>query len=201
MGLSPFALLISSTNSPFIAVPMCWISVFIDFVLHIVWELMKKTWLRVYSHRASRLVLALPRANVAAWKNYVRVFPKVHHWCTNRTRVKDPSVSTWELAQLDRHKTGETTVIGSRVQALLEFTFLLILFCSNTILASLPKKKLSSSVVDVRGRPGTCPPLAQNFLDSMQFFWNFDKITLVPPWRSVPPSYRESWVRPWFWWE
>ena len=139
MGLSPFALLISSTNSPFIAVPMCWISAFIDFVLYIVWELMKKTWLRVYSHRASRLVLALPRASVAAWKNYVRVFPKVHHWCTNRSGVKDPSVSTWELAQLDRHKTGDTTVMGSRVQALLEFTFLLILFCSNTILASLPK--------------------------------------------------------------
>ena len=40
-----------------------------------------------------------------------------------------------QLAQLDRHGTGNTTVIGSRVQSLLEVTFLLNLFCSNTILA------------------------------------------------------------------
>ena len=56
---------------------------------------------------------------------------------TNKSGVKDPSISTWELAQLDRHGTGNTTVIGSRVQSLLEVTFFLNSFFSNTILADL----------------------------------------------------------------
>ena len=36
--------------------------------------------------------------------------------------VKNPPINTWELAQLDRHRTGNTTVIGLRVQAMLEVT-------------------------------------------------------------------------------
>ena len=28
---------------------------------------------------------------------------------TNKSRVKDPSISTWELAQMDRHGTGNTS--------------------------------------------------------------------------------------------
>ena len=41
-----------------------------------------------------------------------------------KSGVKVPSISTWELAQLERHGTGNTTVIGLWVQALLEVTFL-----------------------------------------------------------------------------
>ena len=52
-------------------------------------------------------------------------------------RSEYPSISTWELAQLDRYGTGNTTVIGLRVQSLLEVTFLLNLFCSNTVLQDL----------------------------------------------------------------
>ena len=37
-------------------------------------------------------------------------------------------MNTWELAQLDRHGTVNTTVIGSRVQSLLEVTFFAELF-------------------------------------------------------------------------
>ena len=48
------------------------------------------------------------------------------------------SFKQWELAQLDRYGTRNTAVIGSTVQTLLEVIFLLNLFCSNTILASLP---------------------------------------------------------------
>ena len=39
---------------------------------------------------------------------------------------KSKSFKQWELAQLDKHGTGNTTVIGLRVQALLEVTFLLL---------------------------------------------------------------------------
>ena len=51
--------------------------------------------------------------------------------------LKFQSFKQWELAQLDRHGTGNTTIIGSRVQVLLEVTFLLSLIFSNTILADL----------------------------------------------------------------
>ena len=44
----------------------------------------------------------------------------------HKSGVKDPSISTWELAQLDRHGTGNTTVIESRVRDhfFAEFIFL-----------------------------------------------------------------------------
>ena len=42
----------------------------------------------------------------------------------------------WELAQLDGHGTGNTAIIGSGLQALLEITFA-VFFGSNTILADL----------------------------------------------------------------
>ena len=48
--------------------------------------------------------------------------PKVN-LCTYKSRVKDPSISTWELAQFDRHGTGNTIVIGSKVLSLLVVTF------------------------------------------------------------------------------
>ena len=53
--------------------------------------------------------------------------------------LKPQSFKQWELAQLDRHGVGNTTVKGSGVQALLEVTFLLNLFRSKTILATLPE--------------------------------------------------------------
>ena len=40
---------------------------------------------------------------------------------------------------MDRHGTGNITAIGSIVQSVLEVTFLLNLFCCNTILTSLPE--------------------------------------------------------------
>ena len=56
------------------------------------------------------------------------------------------SSKQWELAQLDRRGTGNTTVIGLRVQALLEVSFLFNLLCSNTSLpewSTLGKTRLS----------------------------------------------------------
>ena len=68
-------------------------------------------------------------------------FPEVQKSIdAQKSGVKDPSICTWELAQLDKHGTGNTTVIGLRVQALFEVTFFwLNLFCSNTILTDLTK--------------------------------------------------------------
>ena len=64
--------------------------------------------------------------------------PKVN-WCTNKSGVKDPSINTcqdisdgkaWDC----KHKKWATTVLWLRVQSQLEETFLLNLFCFNTIL-------------------------------------------------------------------
>ena len=42
-------------------------------------------------------------------------------------------------------------------------------------------------------------PMAQNFLNFMQFFAKFGKIICWhPPWRFGAPSYRESWICPWW---
>ena len=52
----------------------------------------------------------------------VPLSPKVNR-CANKSEVKDPSINTSELAQFDRHGTGTTTVLGLKVQALLEVIF------------------------------------------------------------------------------
>ena len=53
--------------------------------------------------------------------------------------LKSQSFKQWELAQLARNRyTRKVRVLGSRVQVLLEVAFLWNLFCSNTILASMP---------------------------------------------------------------
>ena len=57
------------------------------------------------------------------------------------------------------------------------------------------------SVADPRGgAPGALPPppTAQNFLNFMQFLGKFDKIVCRRPLEGRRPSYRESWIRPWF---
>ena len=41
---------------------------------------------------------------------------------------KTQSFKQWELAQLNRHGTGNTTDIGSRIQTLSEVTFYCIVF-------------------------------------------------------------------------
>ena len=49
------------------------------------------------------------------------------------------------------------------------------------------------------GVPRRVPPMDQNFLNFMQFFWKIWKFRmLVPPsWRVDTPSYEESLIRPW----
>ena len=72
----------------------------------------------------------------------VPLSPKVN-WCTNKRGVKDPSTNTcqysWDGKAWDcKHKKWALqTVLGSRVQSVLEVTFLQNWFCPNTILADL----------------------------------------------------------------
>ena len=81
------------------------------------------------------------------YKKITVVFPVPYLFnCTNSQVLIEVSLTpllfvhqlTFGL-QLDRHVTENTTVIGLRVQFLLEVTFFLNLFCSNTILASFPE--------------------------------------------------------------
>ena len=54
-------------------------------------------------------------------------------------------------------------------------------------------------VADPRGTvPVRAPPTAQKFLDFMQFLGKFDKIVCWHPLEGQRPSYRESWIHPYF---
>ena len=53
----------------------------------------------------------------------------------------------------------------------------------------VPTYDFAKSVVDPRGAPGTCRPLAQNILNFMQFFWKIcQNRMLAPPRVGAPPT-------------
>ena len=65
----------------------------------------------------------------------------------NKSGVKDPSINTCQDSSVgkawDCKEEVNNTILGSRVKSLLEGTFLLNLFCSNTVLASMPEWSIS----------------------------------------------------------
>ena len=75
--------------------------------------------------------------------------------------------------------------------------FKLVVTSSNQFLLVVVHDIKGNTVTDVGGRRVHTPPMAQNFLNFMQFFGKIGNFICWRPPRTVgAPSYGESWIHP-----